>query len=241
MRDSQNIGSATKLDPKAGWVDWAALCIVLALIALPHYALLRLPVLTYTVWGPELLYGLLSASSVACIALRGKSIERILFGLFVVLVIAVYLALSITVLQFSVHSCMSQARYFLPFAAASLVVNTAWNLRLSLVIKCIAITCAASGIMAISLNFGFQDFYQTLHEDNTISKNMAAEGRLYWTPTAVALLVPLIFVVPMRWFLRLPILIFVTSAVALTQSRSLLFMFSGLTLVMIAKRSRSQL
>ena len=70
---------------------------------------------------------------------------------------------------------------------------------------------------------------------------MAAEGRLYWTPTAVALLVPLIFVVPMRWFLRLPILIFVTSAVAITQSRTLLFMYSGLTLVMIAKGSRSHL
>lgn len=241
MRDSQNIGSATKLDPKAEWIDWVALCIVLALIALPHYALLRLPVMTYTVWSPELLYGLLSVSSIACIALRNKSAERILFGSFVAFVITVYFVLSVAVLKHGLAPCMSQVRYFLPFATASLVVNTAWNLRLSLVIKCIAIACAASGIMAISLNFGFQDFYHTLHEGNTISKNMATEGRLYWTPAAIALLIPIIFVVPMHWFLRLPILIFVTSAVALTQSRTLLFVYSGLTLVMIAKRSRSQL
>lgn len=229
------------LGPRTEWIDWFALCNVLALIALPHYALLRLPVSTYTVWGPELIYGLLSATSVACIALRGKSIERILFGLFVAIVIAVYFVLSVAVLKHGLAPCMSQVRYFLPFIAASLLVNTDWNLKLSQVIKCVAIVCAASGMIAIILNLALPDFYQTLHEDNAVINNMAAEGRMYWTPAAVALLVPIIFVVPMRWFLRLLILIFVTSAVAMTQSRTLLFVFSGLTLVMIAHGSRSHL
>lgn len=229
------------LGPRAEWIDWFALGTVLALTALPHYALLRLPVSTYTIWGPEILYGLLSAISVACIAMRGNSTERILFGLFVILVFAVYLALSITVLSFSVQSCMSQVRFFLPFIAASLVVNAAWNLRLSLVIKCIALVCTASGILAIILNLEFPDFYQTLHVDNEISKSMAKEGRLFWSSASSALVVPLIFVVPMRWFLRLPILILVTSAVAMTQSRTLLFGYLGLTLVLITQSSRSPL
>jgi hypothetical protein len=229
------------LGPRAEWIDWFALCTVLALTALPHYALLRLPVSTYTVWGPEILSGLLSAISVACIAMRGKSTERILFGLFVIFVFAVYLALSITVLQFSVQSCMSHVRFFLPFIAASLVVNAAWNLRLSLVIKCIALACTASGILAIILNLEFPDFYQTLHVDNEISNSMAKEGRLVWSSASSALVVPLIFVVPMRWILRLPILILVTSAVAMTQSRTLLFGYLGLTLVLITQSSRSPL
>ena len=204
------------LGPRAEWIDWFALGTVLALTALPHYALLRLPVSTYTIWGPEILYGLLSA-----------------------IVFAVYLALSITVLSFSVQSCMSQVRFFLPFITASLLVNTDLNLKLSQVIKYVAIACAASGMIAIISNLALPDFYQTLHKDNAIAENMAAEGRLNWTPAVVALLVPLIFVVPMRLFLRIPILISVTIAVAFTQSRTLLFGYSCLTIAMITLGSRS--
>jgi hypothetical protein len=136
---------------------------------------------------------------------------------------------------------MSHVRGFISFIDASFLVNTDLNLKLSQVTKSVAIVGAASGMIATISTLALPDFYQTLHEDNAITANIAAEGRLYWTPAAVALLVPLIFVVPMRLFLRIPIVMSVTIADAFTQSRTLLFGYSCLTLAMITLGSRSLL
>jgi hypothetical protein len=238
MTASRNASNIPKTRPRTAWIDWLTFSIVLALIALPHGRLLLLPIGSYNVGIADIFFGLLLAISIVGIALRNEVDSRVLFGPLVFFVVSAYLVASVAVIKYDFNLCVSILRNnFLPFITASFIINTDFNLNIERVIKWIAISCAISGIIAVVMHFAYPEFYKNINTD--ISQAMG--DRFYWFPASVALFIPCIFIVPMRWFLRLPILLIVTIAVMATQSRTLILGYSCLSLAVILIGSRSLL
>ncbi len=238
MTASRNASNIPKTRPRTEWIDWLTFSIILALIALPHGSLLLLPIGSYKINIADIFFGLLLLISIVGIALKNEVDRRDLFGPLVIFVIFAYLAASVAVLNYDFNGCLSILRNgFLPFITASFIINADLHLNIKRVIKWIAISCAFSGIIAVVMNFAYPEFYKNINTD--ISQSMG--DRLYWFPASVALFIPCIFIVPMRWFLRLPILLIVTIAVIATQSRTLILGYSCLSLAVILIGSRSML
>ena len=235
---SRNASNIPKSRPRTEWIDWITFTIILALIALPHENLLVLPIGSYKINIADIFFGLLLATSIFCIALRNKVDRRALFGVLVFVVIFAYFAASVVVLNYDFNTCISRLRNgFLPFITASFLINIDWRLKIETVIKWIAISCAISGITAVVMNFAYAEFYKNINID--ISESMG--DRLYWHPASIALFIPCVFIIPMRWFLRLPILLFVSIAVIATQSRTLILGYLCLSFAVILVGSRSLL
>ena len=235
---SRNASNIPKSRPRTEWIDWITFTIILALIALPHEDLLVLPIGSYKIDIADISFGLLLATSIICIALRNKVDRRALFGVLVFVVIFAYFAASVVVLNYDFNICISILRFgFLPFITASFLFNIDWHLKIETVIKWIAISCAISGIIALVMNFAYAEFYKNINID--ISEPMG--DRLYWYSASIALFIPCVFIIPMRWFLRLPIFLFVTIAVIATQSRTLILGYLCLSFAVILIGSRSLL